>query len=167
MSIAAAVLGFLGVMAWRVQEGRSAVTARKILIPPMGMATGFSMFVAPPFRVPWMWALVAFAIGALLLAYPLVRTSRLAWDGDTVMMRRSPVFFIVVIVLAVVRFAAKQYFDRLMSLEQTAGLFFILAFGMILCWRVSMYLEYRNLITGRRSEQELEPAGANAGNRQP
>ena len=145
MSIAAAVLGFLGVMAWRIQEGRTAVTARKILIPPMGMATGFSMFFMPAFRVPWLWALVAFALGALVLAYPLIRTSRLAWDGDTVMMRRSSAFFIVIIVLAVIRFAAKEYLDSFISLEQTAGLFFVLAFGMILRWRVSMFLEYRKL----------------------
>ena len=149
MSVAGAVLGFLGVMAWRIQEGRRAVTSSKILIPPLGMATGFCMFLVPAFRVPWTWALVSFAIGALLLAYPLIRTSRLAWDGDTVMMRRSPVFFIVVVALAVIRFAAKEYFDKMMSLEQTAGLFFILAFGMILRWRVSMYLEYRDLLASR------------------
>lgn len=147
MSVAAAILGFLGVMAWRIREGRSPVTVRKIIIPPLGMATGFSMFVVPAFRVPWLWALVAFAVGALVLAYPLIRTSRLAFheDGETVMMRRSAAFFIVVIVLAVVRFAAKGYLDRFISMEQTAGLFFILAFGMILRWRVSMLMEYRRL----------------------
>ncbi|MEO6910611.1 MAG: CcdC protein domain-containing protein, partial [Edaphobacter sp.] len=44
-SVMGALLGFAGVMVWRVREGRSAVTARKILIPPFGMATGFCMFV--------------------------------------------------------------------------------------------------------------------------
>jgi membrane protein CcdC involved in cytochrome C biogenesis len=149
MSVAAAILGFLGVMAWRIREGRSPVTVRKIIIPPLGMATGFSMFVVPAFRVPWLWALTAFAVGALVLAYPLIRTSRLAFheDGETVMMRRSAAFFIVVIILAIVRFAAKGYLDRFISMEQTAGLFFILAFGMILRWRVSMLIEYRRLTT--------------------
>jgi membrane protein CcdC involved in cytochrome C biogenesis len=61
------------------------------------------------------------------------------------MMHRSPAFFVVVVVLAVVRFAARGFFDKLLTLEQTAGLFFILAFGMILRWRVSMYLEYRGI----------------------
>ncbi len=32
-----------------------------------------------------------------------------------------------------------------MTLEQTGGLFFILAFGMIVRWRVQMLLEYRAL----------------------
>jgi membrane protein CcdC involved in cytochrome C biogenesis len=145
MSITSAVLGFLVIMAWRIQEGRSAVTIRKIVIPPLGMATGFCMFVVPQFRVPWMWALGAFVIGALILAYPLVRTSRLALVGDTVMMHRSAAFFVVVVVLALVRFLARGYIDRFITLEQTAGLFFVLAFGMILRWRMSMFFEYRRI----------------------
>ena len=145
-SVTTAVLGFCAVMAWRVHEGQSAVTARKIVIPPLGMATGFSMFIVPGFRVPWMWALGAFLIGALVLAEPLIRTSRLKLVGDTVMMHRSRAFFLVVIGLAVVRFAAKGFFDKLLTLQQTAGLFFILAFGMILRWRASMYREYRRIV---------------------
>jgi membrane protein CcdC involved in cytochrome C biogenesis len=144
-SVVTAVFGFLAVMAWRIREGQSAVTAKTIVIPPLGMAMGFSMFVVPVFRVPWMWALGAFLIGALVLAEPLIRTSRLKLVGSTVMMHRSPAFFVVVVVLAVVRFAARGFFDKLLTLEQTAGLFFILAFGMILRWRVSMYLEYRRV----------------------
>jgi membrane protein CcdC involved in cytochrome C biogenesis len=132
-------------MAWRVREGRSAVTLRKIVIPPLGMATGFSMFFVPAFRVPLAWALAAFALGALVLAYPLLRTSRLHLDGETVMMRRSSAFFFVVIVLAVIRIAARDYLDHVISVEQTAGLFFVLAFGMILRWRMSMLAEYRRL----------------------
>ena len=145
-SVTGAILGFLAVMAWRIREGRSAVTERKILIPPLGMATGFCMFFVPQFRVPWLWAVGAFVIGAVVLAEPLIRTSRLKLVGNTVMMHRSPVFFVVVVVLAVVRFAAKGFFDKLLTLEQTAGLFFVLAFGMILRWRVSMYLEYRRIV---------------------
>ena len=148
ISVAAAILGFLGVMAWRIREGRGAVTLRKIIIPPLGMSTGFCMFLVPRFRVPWTWALGAFAVGALVLAYPLIRTSRLAYhhDGETVVMRRSSAFFMVVIALAVVRFAAKNYLDAFISMEQTAGLFFILAFGMILRWRLSMLAQYRRLL---------------------
>ncbi len=151
-SITTAVLGFLAVMAWRIREGRSAVTARKIAIPPLGMATGFSMFIVPQFRVPWTWALGAFLIGALILAEPLIRTSRLKLVGDTVMMHRSRAFFLVVIGLAVVRFAARGFFDKQLTLQQTAGLFFILAFGMILRWRLSMYFEYQRIVAPEPKE---------------
>jgi membrane protein CcdC involved in cytochrome C biogenesis len=137
--------GAIAVIIWRVREGQTPVTLKKILIPPAGMATGFSMFIVPLFRIPWLWALVSFLIGAIFLAWPLLRTSRLHRDGDVIMMKRSGMFLFVIIVLAAVRFAARGYFDRIMTVEQTGGLFFILAFGMILRWRLNMFFQYRNL----------------------
>jgi membrane protein CcdC involved in cytochrome C biogenesis len=146
-SAVASAFGALAVIAWRVQEGRRAVSVKKIIFPPLGMATGFSMFIVPAFRVPWLWALVAFLIGAILLAWPLLATTRLQRDGDAIMMKRSGAFLIVIIVLAAVRFFARGYFDTIMTIEQTGGLFFILAFGMILRWRAAMFLEFRALTT--------------------
>ena len=149
MSVASAVLGFFAILAWRIREGRSAVTVRKIVIPPLGMATGFCMFLVPAFRVPWTWAAIAFAAGAILLAYPLIRTSRLTLRGDTVMMHRSASFFVVLVVLAIIRILAHSYFDTIMTVPQTGGLFFILAFGMILRWRLSMFFEYRRVTSSQ------------------
>lgn len=139
------VAGLAGVLIWRAREGRTAVTAKKILIPPVGMATGFSMFLVPAFRVPWTWALIAFLIGAIALAYPLLLTSSLERTGDVIMMKRSGAFFTVVIALAAIRYLARGYFDSILSMEQTGGVFFILAFGMIFRWRMDMFLKYRSL----------------------
>jgi membrane protein CcdC involved in cytochrome C biogenesis len=133
-------------MVWRVRETRGPVSTKKIVIPPMGMATGFSMFFVPGFRLPWQWGAVAFLVGALGLAYPLLRTTRLVRQGDTVMMQRSTAFFSVIILLAAVRLLARGYLDRLLSVEQTGALLFVLAFGMIVRWRASMLIEYRKLI---------------------
>jgi membrane protein CcdC involved in cytochrome C biogenesis len=144
-SVVGSLAGLAGVLTWRVREGRTAVTAKKILIPPAGMATGFSMFAVPAFRVPIAWALGAFLVGAIALAYPLLLTSTLERKGDAIMMKRSGAFFSVVIVLAAVRYIARSYFDSILSIEQTGGLFFILAFGMILRWRMNMFLKYREL----------------------
>lgn len=144
-SVAGSLAGLAGVLAWRVREGRTAVTARKILIPPMGMATGFSMFAIPAFRVPISWAVTAFLTGAIALAYPLLLTSTLERTGGSIMMKRSGAFFTVVIALAAIRYLARGYFDSLLSIEQTGGLFFILAFGMILRWRMNMFRKYREL----------------------
>ncbi len=139
------LVGLLGVLVWRMREARSAVALRKVLIPPLGMATGFSMFFVPAFRVPWTWAAVAFLVGMIALAYPLLITSRLVRDGDAIMMRRSNAFFLVVIALAAIRFFARDYLDSVLSLQQTAGLFFVLAFGMILRWRAKMLVDFRRL----------------------
>ena len=144
-SLISSIVGATAVLFWRVRETKTPVSTKKIVIPPLGMATGFSMFIVPMFRVPWSWALIAFLAGALVLAYPLLRTSRLIRDGDVVWMQRSRAFLFIIIVLAIIRLAARGYFDTVMSLQQSAGLFFILAFGMILRWRMQMFLEYRSL----------------------
>jgi membrane protein CcdC involved in cytochrome C biogenesis len=145
MSVLSSIVGAAAVMAWRIREGRSAVTVRKIVIPPLGMATGFCMFLVPAFRIPWMWAGCAFLLGATVLAYPLLRTSRLVRDGEAIMMQRSSAFFLVVVVLAVIRIAAHTYIDQYIDVSRTGALFFVLAFGMILHWRMRMYFEYRQL----------------------
>src|ERR1017187_10468500 len=130
-SILASLVGLVAVTTWRLREARTAVSLRKIVIPPLGMATGFSMFFVPAFRIPWAWAGLAFLIGAVALAWPLLLTTRLDREGDAVMMRRSSAFLAVILVLAVIRFAARGYFDTILTAQQTGGVFFILAFGMI------------------------------------
>ena len=137
---------------WRLREARSAVSLRKIVIPPLGMATGFSMFVVPAFRIPWAWAGLAFAIGAVALAWPLLLTTRLERQGDAIMMKRSSAFLVVLLVLAAIRFAARGYFDTILTTQQTAGVFFILAFGMIVIWRGKMLMDYRRLTAAHLDE---------------
>lgn len=152
-SAVATVVGMVAVIIWRIREGRTAVTAKKIIFPPLGMATGFCMFLVPAFRVPWGWALGAFLVGAIVLAWPLLRTSRLERSGDVIMMRRSSAFLVVIVVLALVRFLARGYVDNVLSIEKTGALFFILAFGMILRWRASMFFEYRSLTSSLAAQQ--------------
>lgn len=155
------IVGLCGVLIWRIREGRTAVTTKKLLFPPIGMSTGFSMFIVPAFRVPWLWGVGAFFIGALLLAYPLLITSSLRREGDTIMMKRSGAFFAVVVALAAIRYFARGFFDAHMTLEQTGGLFFVLAFGMIVRWRVYLYRLYRSMISTPvlAEEQPLEQTG--------
>ena len=148
-SAVVALLGLLGVLVWRIREGSRQVTLETIVFPPLGMATGFSMFVVSGFRVPLVWALGAFLIGALVLSYPLIRTSRLVLERDTVMMHRSKVFFMVVLILFAVRYLARDYVGKIISVQQTAGLFFILAFGMIVAWRTAMFFQYKRLFAHR------------------
>ena len=144
-AVLGSVAGLIAVLTWRVRETRTPVSTRKIVIPPMGMATGFMMFVVPAFRVPFTWAAGAFLVGALILAYPLLRTTRLVRAGDSVTMQRSNAFFTVIIALAAIRLLARGYFDTLLSAQQTGALFFVLAFGMIVRWRAEMFREYRKL----------------------
>lgn len=143
--IVASLLGLVAILAWRVSETRRPVTPRGIILPPLAMSTGFAMFLAPAFRVPWPWALGAFVTGASVLALPLVRTSELTIEGSAVMLRRSRAFIAIVLGLALVRYAARDYVGQMLPAPQTAAVFFILAFGMILRWRAWMLKEYRKL----------------------
>jgi membrane protein CcdC involved in cytochrome C biogenesis len=155
--------GLAGVLVWRVREGRTAVTMKKIVMPPLGMATGFCMFIVPAFRVPWTWGLGAFVIGAIVFAYPLLLTSDLHRQNGVIMMKRSSAFFAVIIVLAVVRYLARDYFDRFLSLEQTGAIFYLLAFGMILRWRAKLFFAYRALTSSFALGAAPAPKEAAAG----
>ena len=144
-SILVSLAGLVAVTTWRLREVRTAVSLRKIVIPPLGMATGFCMFFVPAFRIPWAWAGAAFLIGLLALAWPLLLTTRLIRQGDAIMMKRSSAFLAVLFVLAAVRFLARGYFDTILTVQQSAALFFILAFGMIVCWRTKLLIDFRRL----------------------
>ena len=109
------------------------------------MSTGFSMFLMPAFRVPWTWGVGAFLAGAIVLAYPLLASTTLTREGNVVMMRRSRTFILVLLALAAVRLALRDYIGESLSPARTAGLFFVLAFGMIVRWRATMFVQYRRL----------------------
>lgn len=140
------LVGAALVLVWRVRETRSPVTARKLLVPPLGMATGLVMFAVPQMRVPVLWGLGAFAVGAAVLSQALIRTTQLTREGDAVLMRRSKAFLWILVGLVALRLALRVYVERYVSTTQTAALFFLLAFGMILPWRVAMWLRYRALV---------------------
>ncbi len=140
------LVGAAVLIAWRVRETRTPVTPPKLLIPPVGMATGFGMFALPQFHVPLAWALAAFLAGAVMLSPALILTSELAREGDAVFMRRSRAFLWILLALVALRLALRAYVEQYVSTFQTGALFFLLAFGMLLPWRVAMYLGYRRLL---------------------
>ncbi len=145
LGIAAALLGAAAVIAWRVRETRTPVSTGKIVAPPLGMSTGFLMFLSRGPRVPWAHAGAAFAVGALVLSIPLARSSRLVRQGEEVVLQRSRAFLWILLGLVAVRFLLRAWVERVVTPAQTAGLFFILAFGMILRWRAAMLLAYLRL----------------------
>jgi membrane protein CcdC involved in cytochrome C biogenesis len=62
-------------------------------------------------------------------------------------------------VLALVRWAARGYFDRFLSLEQTGAIFYLLAFGMILRWRLKLLTAWRKLTSSSAFAQEQASVG--------
>lgn len=96
------------------------------------MSTGFLMFLSPSMRIPWASAAGAFLLGALVLSVPLARSSTLARKGEVVLMRRSDGFLLILLGLLALRLALHEWVGEVLPPRQTASLFFVLAFGMIL-----------------------------------
>lgn len=135
----------LTVIALRLRATGKPTNARRIILPPLGMTTGFAMFLFPQMRIPWLWAIAAFLVGACLFAYPLIRTSTFATEGGQVVLKRSKAFVFILLLLLVVRLTLHNYVEHYVSLQQTASLFFILAYGMLLPWRLVMLIKFRRL----------------------
>ena len=133
------------VLTWRFRETSSPVTIRSLVIPPLGMSTGLSMFIAPQTRVPPWMALGALALGALVFSVPLARSSKLTKEGDHFLMKRSPAFLLILLGLLAARFALRSWIELYVTQLQAGALFFLIAFGAIVRWRVSLVLEFRRL----------------------
>lgn len=140
-------VGTTAILLWRIREGQTPLRKGKIIAPPLGMSTGFCMFFKEEFRVPLEWGLCAFLIGALLFAWPMILTSRLYKEHGQIWLKRSPAFLFTILALIAVRLSARSYIEHFLSLPQTAGLMFTLAFGMVLHWRTRMLLEFNRLQT--------------------
>jgi len=155
VSTVVATCGAIAVIFIRLKASQKPTNARKILIPPLGMSTGFLMFVAPQTHVPWLYVAAALVIG-FCLSYPLIATSHMHVVGTDVFLRRSPAFIVVLLVLLVLRTVLHDYVAQYVSLAQTGALFFILAFAMLLPWRIAMFKEYLRLFP-RTPESQAQP----------
>lgn len=143
----------------RLKASHRPVTIKKILIPPLGMSTGFLMFVVPAVRVPLLWALLAFLVGWFIFSYPLIRSTKFEVTGNQVFAQRSKSFIVILFVLLAVRMLLHQVIEKYVSLPQTGALFFLLAFGMIVRWRIFMLRQYRKCAPKTDTEtNSLNPA---------
>jgi membrane protein CcdC involved in cytochrome C biogenesis len=143
--IVVSLLGAAVILTWRYRETSSPVTVPKLLIPPLAMSTGLCMFLAPETRVPLLWALAAFAVGALVFWWPLWRSSKLTKQGEQFLMKRSPAFLWILLGLVAVRLALRSYVELYVSQLQTGALFYLLALGAVARWRLALFLELKKL----------------------
>lgn len=139
------IMAFL-IIFMRIRNTKKPIFVRKIIIPPIGMSSGFLMFLYSPMRFPVQWGFIDFLAGAILFSIPLILTSKFEQVGDAVYLRRSKAFIIILLAILIVRVVLHGYVEQWVSVQQTAALFFVLAFGMLLPWRVAMYFQYIKLI---------------------
>lgn len=142
--IVSLLAGFMLILV-RIRAGKQPTSLRKIVIPPFGMATGFMMFAFPITHIPWGWGLAAFGTGMLIFSFPLVVTTRLERIEADIYVRRSKAFIFIMITLLAIRLALHRVVEQYMSIPQTGAMFYLLAFGMIIPWRLAMVSDFMRL----------------------
>ncbi|KIL72587.1 hypothetical protein SD77_0624 [Bacillus badius] len=128
----------------RMKAAKKPTSANKIMLPPLFMSTGALMFVIPEFRVTSMELLEAVAVG-MLFSILLIKTSNFEVRDEDIYLKRSKAFPIILISLLIVRIIGKVMLSSTIDVGQLSGMFFILAFAMIVPWRIAMYRQYRSL----------------------
>lgn len=139
-----AVIMALIVMVVRVKSSEKPATSKKIILPPIFMSTGALMFLFPMFQVTVFEFWEAFAMG-LFFSIFLIITSKFEVRDNQIYLKRSKAFIFILLGLLVLRIAIKTIMSSSVDYGALSGMFWILAFGMIVPWRVAMYISYRKL----------------------
>lgn len=143
-SVGVAFLMSIGVIILRMKAQQYPVNEKKLILPPIFMSTGALMYVIPYFRITGLEALEAMAVG-LMFSIVLIWTSRFEVKGHEIYMKRSKAFPIILISLLVIRTVMKLVISSQIDPGQLGGMFFLLAFSMILPWRIAMLMKYKKL----------------------
>ncbi|WP_229745494.1 CcdC family protein [Pullulanibacillus pueri] len=151
LSVFIGVLFAVSIIIVRLKASNQPTNIKKILLPPVFMSTGFLMFIAPQVRVSWVELIEAFLVG-VLFSFFLIKTSKFSVQNGEIYLKRSKAFIFILIGLLIIRTLLKIFLENEISIDipQTSGLFFTLAFGMILPWRIAMFLMYK------RFEKKIE-----------
>jgi membrane protein CcdC involved in cytochrome C biogenesis len=142
-SIVAIFMGFL-VLFIRMKAQKKPVSGKKIILPPLFMSTGALMFIFPFFRVTLGELLEALTVG-MLFSILLIKTSKFEIRDNDIYLKRSKAFAFILIGLLIIRIVAKSILSTTIDYGALSGMFWILAFGMIVPWRIAMYIQYRKL----------------------
>ncbi|AXI38782.1 hypothetical protein CX649_03820 [Bacillaceae bacterium ZC4] len=142
-SITAVLMGIFVIM-MRTKAAKKPATAKKIILPPIFMSTGALMYLFPQFRITPMEILEALTVG-LIFSIFLIKTSTFEVRGEEIYLKRSKAFVYILIGLLVVRILLKSYLSASIDVGELSGMFWLLAFGMIVPWRIAMFISYKKL----------------------
>ncbi|WP_323702467.1 CcdC family protein [Mammaliicoccus sp. Dog046] len=143
-SVVIAALMGLAVIVVRMKAQNYPTNTRKIVLPPFFMATGALMYVVPYFRLDGGEIVEAMLVG-LFFSLFLIFTSNFEIKDNQIYMKRSKLFPFILISLLIIRTVGKFFLSDSIDPGQLAGMFFLLAFSMIVPWRIAMYFKYKKL----------------------
>jgi membrane protein CcdC involved in cytochrome C biogenesis len=141
-TVVAIVMG-LGVFMIRMKAQNRPINEKRILIPPFAMSTGALMFIFEEFRVPFLQILEAMGLG-LMFSIVLIATSKFQSKDGKIYLKASKAFPFILIGLLILRIILKLIFAQSLDVGELGGMFFILAFSMILPWRIAMLVRFKS-----------------------
>ena len=142
-TVGAVLMGIFAIFV-RSRSAKKPASTKKILLPPLFMSTGALMFIFPFFRVSPPQIAEALAAG-ILFSIVLIWTSKFEVKDGEIYLKQSKAFLFILIGLLLVRLAAKVILSSTIDIGELGGMFWILAFGMIIPWRTAMYMQFRKI----------------------
>lgn len=142
-TLIAVFMGFF-FMFLRMKAAKTPVSPKKIILPPFFMSTGSLMFIFPYFRINGQEILEASIIG-VLFSILLIKTTKFEVKENDVYLINSKAFIYILFTLLGIRIIAKIILSSSIDVGQLGGMFWLLAFCMIVPWRIAMYFNYRKL----------------------
>lgn len=141
---------FMGTLAVfiRSKAAKRPVSVKAIILPPIFMSSGALMFIFEEFRVPPLQILEALVVG-LLFSLILIRTTQFEIRDEAIFMKRSKAFVYILFGLLIIRLVGKLVLSNTIDIGELGGMFWILAFGMIVPWRISMFMKFKSLQSQR------------------
>lgn len=147
MAIASSIVAIMMaifVLFIRMKAAKKPATIKKIILPPIFMSTGALMFIHPMFRVTPLEIVEAFCVGALF-SILLIKTSSFEVKNNEIYLKRSKAFAFILIGLLLIRILLKSILSSTIDFGELSGMFWILAFGMIVPWRIAMVFKFKKL----------------------
>ncbi|MBU5466680.1 cytochrome c biogenesis protein CcdC [Virgibacillus sp. MSJ-26] len=129
---------------YRLKAAKKPATVKKIILPPVFMSTGAFMFLFPTFQVSFMQVVEAIVVGMIFSLF-LIKTSNFEIKDKEIYLIPSKAFAFILFGLLGVRIIAKLIINSQISLGETSGMFFLLAFGMIGTWRLAMLYKFKKI----------------------
>jgi membrane protein CcdC involved in cytochrome C biogenesis len=128
----------------RMKAAKKPASVKKILLPPLFMSTGALMYLFPEFRLTLSEIVEAMIVG-MLFSILLIKTSKFEIKEQNIYLKRSRAFIFILIGLLVIRIVMKLALSSTIDYGELSGMFFLLAFSMIVPWRIAMYRNYQKL----------------------
>lgn len=143
LSSVVAVCMAVGVMFLRFKANEKPVTKRKLYCRQFYEYRRNDVLL-PEFRLTSLEIVEAISIG-LIFSIFLIKTTKFEIKGEHIFMKPSKAFIFILVGLLAVRVALKSYLSQSIDLAELSGMFFLLAFAMIVSWRIAMYRSFTKL----------------------